>query len=375
VILDHAVAVPRSVGAYALRILRPCLWSLELEEGGFEMVPSVGQMMGSLLSFPLLCLQNYLAFRWARHVSRESSRLPLLINGDDILFQSSASFAASWAQVVSDVGLVVEPSKTSVSSSFGSLNSTLFRWRDGLLYVVPTVRFGMLRPTEYVVGIGKSFASFVRGLSPQVRYRAACCWFSYKVAQVRSSRLTLPELSFEGALAWRMGKKFGFRSTSTLACPPRAPVGHNLILSSDSFSLCPEGSLGPEEREINAAEMVAWKWSREFEGHRVRSAIRYCIGLSAVRPCMGPDLSVSACWRPSSQRFGFHLSRPTLNGWQWRKLFFPRVVRERLEIVADSLVFSQYYRGDLLPAYEDGLCMPPSYEEAATAAVGVSVVA
>lgn len=373
VILDHSVSVPASVKSYAMRILRPSLWSLDLCDGGFEMVPSVGQMMGSLLSFPLLCLQNYLAFRWARHVSKKSQRLPLLINGDDILFQSDAAFAKSWMKVVSDVGLDVEVSKTSVSDSFGSLNSTLFRWKEGLLFVVPTVRFGMLRPSEYVTGLGKTFASFVRGLEPGVRFRAACCWFSYKVSQLRSCRLTLPELGFEGALSWRMGVKFGFHSTPTLCSPPSAPVGHNLILSSDSFSLVPEGSLGPEEEEINACEMVAWKWSVDFEGHRVRSALRYCVRLSSVRPFEGPDFSYYTCWRRGS--FGFGLTRPGLNGWQWRKRFFPRVVRERTMIVSDSLVFSQYYRGDLLPSYYDGLSMPPSYEESEAAGPELSVVA
>jgi len=367
VILDHAVAVPQSVKDYAKRILRPRLWSLDIGEDGFEFVPSVGQMMGSLLSFPLLCLQNYLAFRWSRHVAGLSTRLPLLVNGDDILFQSDASFASLWAETVSSVGLTVETTKTSVSESFGSLNSTLFRWSSGFLEVSPTLRFGMLRHTEYLAGIGRTFASFVRGIPSRVRYRAACCWFSYSVSRIRSSRLTLPELGFEGALAWRMGSKFGFPSTRTLAIPPKSPVGHNLILSSDSFSLVPAGSLGPEEREINAAEMVAWKWSVEFSECRVRSAIRYCLLLSQVRPVKGPDFSLSVLDRPLSSRFGFHLSRHAMKGWEWRRRFFPRVVREETEICADSLVFSQYYRGDLLPPYEEGF--PPSYEDVEVASL------
>jgi len=374
VILSHSVAVPQSIKEYAKAILRPSLWSLDL--GVDSLVPSVGQMMGSLLSFPLLCLQNYLAFRWARHRARVNQRLPLLINGDDILFQSTEQFAHEWMKVVADVGLDVEVTKTSVSHDFGSLNSTLFRWSSsGLLYVVPTLRFGMLRHSEYVTGSGRSFASFVRGLPSQVRYRAACCWFSYKIAQIRDCRLTLPELGFEGALAWRMGRKFNLHPSPTRIPAPREPVGHNLALSSESFSLLPAGCLGPEEEAINAMEMVAWKWSIDYSESRVRSAVRYCIALSSVRSVKEPDFSMINCWMHEvewtsvRQSFGHRLSRPGMSGSEWRRRFFPRVSRDKEIIVADSLVFSQFLSFEDLPCYDVGFL--PSYEDVEAAVGGV----
>jgi hypothetical protein len=355
VALAHSVCVPASIKRYALAILRPTMFSIDWD---VEFVPSVGQMMGSLLSFPLLCLQNYLAFRWARHSLRESKRLPLLINGDDILFQSSEQFARGWMNVVSSVGLEVESSKTSISEEYGSLNSTLFRWSDSLLWVVPTIRMGMLKASDYVVGAGLSFSSFVKGLESGLRYRAACCWFSYRISQLRSSRMTLPELGFSGSLALRMEKKFSLPSNLAPCLPPKSPTGHNVALSSEEFIKVPAGSLGREEEEINSCEMVAWKWSVRFSESRVRSVIRYCLQLSAIRPRV---IDFSEPFWVS------RLTRQDCSGSGWRRRFFPRVILGKEVFCSVNLVFSQYFTTDVLPRYEDDVSIVPSYEEALAA--------
>jgi len=364
VILAHAVCVPDSIKRYAKAILRPRMFSVEQ---GLSFVPSVGQMMGSLLSFPLLCLQNYLAFRWAR--ASCARRLPLLINGDDILFQSDVEFSRRWMNVVAMVGLEVERSKTSVSEEFGSLNSTLFRWQGRHLRVVPTVRMGMLRPFDFVTGCGSSFASFVAGLSPDVRYRAACCWFSYHVANIRSSRLTLPELGFTGRLAMRMEAKFSMPSRLSLVRPPKPPVGHNVLLSSDSFSYVPSGVLGPEEDEVNACEMIAWKWSLDYLPCKDRAAIRYCLQLSNCRPCPDVGLRIS-----DAVNIRYRLTQTGWSGREWRRCFFPRFSGVKEVICSNSLLFSQFWVPDFLPRYEvDGFSVPPSYEDSEAASVGACV--
>jgi hypothetical protein len=364
VILAHSSSVPESIKRYAKAILRPRMFSVDQR---LEFVPSVGQMMGSLLSFPLLCLQNYLAFRWARMSC--TRRLPLLINGDDILFQSSEAFASRWMDVVASVGLEVERTKTSISESFGSLNSTLFRWSGEFLHVVPTVRMGMLRPFDFVTGCGTSFSAFVAGLPSHVRYRAACCWFSYHVSKIRASKLTLPELKFTGRLAMRMEKKFSLPTRLALLVPPKPPVGHSVFLSSDSFSLVPSGSLGPEEEEINACEMVAWKWSLDYSQCRVRSTVRYCLQLSSLRTTDVGKSIADAC------NLRYHLTRPGWSGSEWRRCFFPRVIRDKEVICSNSLLFSQFWVPDFLPRYEDGLSAVPSYEDSVPLAVGGSCVA
>jgi hypothetical protein len=80
--------------------------------------------MGNLLSFPLLCLTNYIAFKMSvrRHV-------PLRINGDDIVFRCTLKEFEIWAANVRKAGLVLSKGKTLVHHRFFSLNSTFFEGR------------------------------------------------------------------------------------------------------------------------------------------------------------------------------------------------------------------------------------------------------
>jgi len=80
-----------------------------------------GQLMGSLISFPLLCISNYLAFKFS--IPRD---VPVKINGDDIVFRCTEAESRSWFDSVSNWGLTVSRGKTIVARSFFSLNSSFF---------------------------------------------------------------------------------------------------------------------------------------------------------------------------------------------------------------------------------------------------------
>ncbi|QKI79918.1 RNA-dependent RNA polymerase [Erysiphe necator associated ourmia-like virus 88] len=80
-----------------------------------------GQMMGSLLCFPLLCLANYLSFKYT--IRRP---VPLLINGDDIVFRCRTNEKDEWVKSVGKSGLVLSVGKTMFHRSVFSLNSTYF---------------------------------------------------------------------------------------------------------------------------------------------------------------------------------------------------------------------------------------------------------
>jgi len=83
-----------------------------LQHGIDSFVPRRGQMMGSYLSFPLLCLQNRIAFLYAgESVGIDASEFPCLINGDDILFRSGPHFSELWMNTVGSLSLEVERSK------------------------------------------------------------------------------------------------------------------------------------------------------------------------------------------------------------------------------------------------------------------------
>lgn len=129
--------IPGAVKAGALRLLHA---SVDVDG---RTVKVTRQLMGSLLCFPLLCLQNYIAFRWIF-----PSTTPVRVNGDDIVFRSTRSDYERWAAFVARVGLKLSPGKTLVSSSQFSLNSTFFLSRRRRVpSLIPVVRsVSLVRP-------------------------------------------------------------------------------------------------------------------------------------------------------------------------------------------------------------------------------------
>jgi len=123
--------------------LPQCLWKVAVSSlSGFILVDGVkypqiaGQMMGNLLSFPLLCLTNYLALKFAirRHI-------PFRINGDDIVFRCTPEEARRWVDLVGASGLVLSKGKTLFHGTFFSLNSAFFRAHEARKpSLVPVVR-------------------------------------------------------------------------------------------------------------------------------------------------------------------------------------------------------------------------------------------
>jgi len=276
--LETAVCVPSTVKEFALRACRPILRS---EEDSFEV--ETGQMMGSLLSFPFLCLQNFLAFRWAFRSYGLKGKCPTLINGDDILFQSSdRGFVDHWFKVVADVGLIVERSKTSVDESFCSINSTLIGWSDGYLDVRWSPRLGMLRRCEYPNSLGRSFHDFLRGCPDRLRYQSARVWFDWHVAELRSAGVSLPSLGFRGRLAMRFALKLDLTSFPDDELP--VLYQHGVVMSPDFVTRVPRDAVDEELRFQSAVEVSAAKWNEGWApAPKVENAIRYCIARTLVR--------------------------------------------------------------------------------------------
>ncbi|QGY72567.1 RNA dependent RNA polymerase [Plasmopara viticola lesion associated ourmia-like virus 37] len=116
--------IPRSMRALSKASLSPV----------FESRPGVhrrvrhGQMMGAYLSFPLLCIQSYVAARWA---SRFDCEARYLVNGDDTVI------SASRGVVVQDYppGMRLNSDKTITAEDVVEVNSTAFlrtkgKWRE-----------------------------------------------------------------------------------------------------------------------------------------------------------------------------------------------------------------------------------------------------
>jgi hypothetical protein len=117
--------IPRSLRAFALRSLRPSV----RDQHGNPMGPvSKGQMMGAYLSFPLLCLQSYVAARWA---ARRDKAASFLVNGDDTLISSDRFILKDdFPEFIQ-----LNDKKTIRSLNVAEINSTAFllkrgKWRE-----------------------------------------------------------------------------------------------------------------------------------------------------------------------------------------------------------------------------------------------------
>lgn len=179
-----------------------------------------GQLMGNLLSFPLLCLQNYIAFRWC--VGSSWRKIPVRINGDDIVFRAGREVADGWMDTVSALGLKLCRGKTLVSKSIFSLNSTFFRATRLSVLSVPVLRSSVLgRDVSVPHGLGPGLRTFRAGFVGEARVRAECIYLRWRDKQFSAcGRSVLRDLHapVDPESLVRVG--WGRREAFYLDCPP-----------------------------------------------------------------------------------------------------------------------------------------------------------
>jgi len=83
-----------------------------------------GQLMGSLLSFPILSLVN--AFTIGKATRKGIQDIPALIHGDDVLARLTSDEINRWKTVAPKVGFGLSIGKNYVSESWGSIDSQVF---------------------------------------------------------------------------------------------------------------------------------------------------------------------------------------------------------------------------------------------------------
>jgi len=90
-----------------------------------------GQLMGSTLSFPILCVINLVCYWRAleEYLERpvDVMDLPVLINGDDILFRTNSVFYAVWLKYIGLAGFALSQGKNYVHASILTVNSAAYR--------------------------------------------------------------------------------------------------------------------------------------------------------------------------------------------------------------------------------------------------------
>ena len=103
----------------------------------------MGQLMGSIISFPVLCLANAAMCRWAMEVGDKRvwklNDAALTINGDDVALRSSSETYQYWSVITNFGGLIESIGKTFRSREWVSINSTLYE-RTGEAFELDDLR-------------------------------------------------------------------------------------------------------------------------------------------------------------------------------------------------------------------------------------------
>jgi len=100
-----------------------------------------GQLMGSILSFPILCLANLVCYKLAleeyinigntgRPYKVSVFDLPVLVNGDDIYFRTNDRFYVIWLRVITIAGFQLSVGKNYVHPNTFTINSQCFHYHE-----------------------------------------------------------------------------------------------------------------------------------------------------------------------------------------------------------------------------------------------------
>lgn len=166
-----------------MRLAKNSLTNLKIcdEEVG-DFIMERGQLMGSLLSFIILCVINFAVWRHATELtygkkctgdgSEKFDRVK--INGDDIGFCATKKHYDTWKSLVVLVGLKPSLGKNYFCSEFITLNTRMFMYKDGGLKLVPFLNQGLLLPPggdkgetrmDYLEALGPMHNDFIKGCS------------------------------------------------------------------------------------------------------------------------------------------------------------------------------------------------------------------
>ncbi len=141
-----------------------------------------GQLMGSIISFPFLCLANAALCRWAMEITASVSyslidrplkgymKCPLLLNGDDCVFRGQkAVLFENWKGITGFGGLGASEGKTFKDARFLQINSTQYEYQvpgweeasgtssDGYYHEFKYVNLGLVYAQKKDGARGKDF--------------------------------------------------------------------------------------------------------------------------------------------------------------------------------------------------------------------------
>jgi len=299
-ILQNAHSVPNAIRVEAMASLSAEL-SLKKKDGQRIETVRTGQMMGFPISFPLLCIVNYLAFRFATM----DKSIPVKINGDDIVFRSTPSVASRWMDCVGKAGLKLSRGKTLVDCSIFTLNSTLFTASFFKVKCLPFIRSKALFGTEEgYTSLPGRFQSFAPAFGPSRKFRLRSIFLRQNIGFLTKSRRSLNRglgmnVSKEMLQTTRLwSREIDYLSLPKEKKPPPTmsiwamqPLGYRLEHREK------KQVLGKEEKDelIDAVVNAAWRipdlqresFEEVYDGGINRPAINIarCKRLLGSRPC------------------------------------------------------------------------------------------
>jgi len=126
-----------------------------------ELQQTMGQLMGSIASFPILCIANAALCRWAMELADKKvwklRDAPLTVNGDDVALRSNASVYKFWKTITTKAGLEESVGKTFLSRDWVMINSTMYQREQQVFQLdcinkkgQPVVRDSYLREVPFV---------------------------------------------------------------------------------------------------------------------------------------------------------------------------------------------------------------------------------
>jgi len=255
----------------ARRSLRPLI-----QFSSCTLEPVVGQMMGNLVSFPLLCLQNFIAARWVDRLAGEGE-MPKLINGDDLIVQASEKWVEIYKREAARIGFQLNEKKTSFSSRFLTGNSTYFTSNFRLIPFVRAAGLTIRDPRDVGTVMNDILRPFSSARSNQTRQLCHCLSIHFR-GLIRKSGLNLFSLGFrvsslgnlrltrevESYEVYRSGH--GARKIFR----PVPPMGLDLVKAEDPFGV-------HKDREL-AEAVVEEHWNggefRKPEKEKIREVLK-----------------------------------------------------------------------------------------------------
>jgi len=107
-----------------------------------------GQLMGSIMSFIVLCIVNAAVIRYSLEVTHDCDftldECPAVVNGDDGLVHSTPEFLDIWTQIASLCGLEPSQGKVYSHTQYLNINSTSFLHVSDVFILVPYVNMGLV---------------------------------------------------------------------------------------------------------------------------------------------------------------------------------------------------------------------------------------